>query len=492
MRSASPLPASKRQKVAQSGHAPSKPNGLGFLVDENARAGKHLKAELTNGISGSRSSRKQQARTIVPPEASTEIDGLNGHKASAKGSRDAKRLANGNFKAATKKPAAVIDISSAEESSDIDLDEDDDEESGDEVETEDVDGKLALAGSDGANGHIRNKSGKPDASKNTNDEVDAAEEPAFGELLLARNDDQIDVEESLGAKGNGQLVPFSGEQSLDGISSATLGTVLTQALKTNDKERLETCFLVSDPERIRATIQRLSSQHVATLLQRISERIYARPGRTGSLFVWIQWSLVVHGGYLANHPEVMQKLKSLSRVVRERARGLQPLLHLKGKIDMLSGQLDLRRSIQQSAALRNAEDQDNEEGVVYIEGQDDNWSDDEEGTTAGQKRLLQSSFRSRKADDSDSEDDDGTHAVSNGVVNGVDEDSDDEDVDEDEDSEGLLDIEAEESSDEGSGDSDDAIDSDAESSLGEDDSDEDGSDQEVVKQPKLSTLNRRR
>jgi len=226
--------------------------------------------------------------------------------------------------------------------------------------------------------------------------------------------------------------------------------------------------------------------------------------------VWIQWSLVAHGAYLATQPDVMARLRALSQVLKERASGLQSLLHLKGKLDMLSAQLDMRRSIQAASRARaEAEDEDDEEGVVYVEGQeDDDWSSEEDavaGASAiegGSKRIRDPVFPTAssnrphlqtatpKSDPSASQNESSEDNMPNGVVQEQDDESSDAEEMEDE---GMFDVEAEETDD----DSEEEVSSEeedsepeSESELSEDDDESDVSD--GVKAPNPSTLNRKR
>ena len=159
----------------------------------------------------------------------------------------------------------------------------------------------------------------------------------------------------------------------------SLATVLTQSLRTNDTSLLETCLHTRDLSTVRSTIERLDSSFASDLLQRLAERLHSRPGRAGSLMVWIQWTLVAHGGYLAGQPEVMRKLKNLHKVVKERAGSLQSLLNLKGKLDMLEAQMNLRRHVLGKGKGKNVGN-DDDEAVIYVEGQEteDEDFDDEE------------------------------------------------------------------------------------------------------------------
>jgi U3 small nucleolar RNA-associated protein 5 len=201
-----------------------------------------------------------------------------------------------------------------------------------------------------------------------------SEEPSFGEQLRADIAEPIDVEATLAVAGLGSadMANNGGPRTLSAPSASSLGTVLTQALRTNDCDLLESCFEMNDLESVRSTIERLPSNLISSLLQRLAERIHKRPGRAGNLMVWVQWAIVSHGAHLAGQPDVVMQLGSLINVIRERADGLQPLLQLKGKLDMLSAQLELRRSMQ-GARDRNEDD----EAVIYVEGEEEE-SDEED------------------------------------------------------------------------------------------------------------------
>ena len=484
-RAASPLPASKRLKTTKTSHVPAQ-GGLGFLVDEDARNGKKLEARLTDGVPSSKATRVDESHAVVAPDTKD------------------------NYQVGSSTEYA-IGISSGEESSE---DSSDDEiavavPAGRQLEVEKplVNGHLPL-------GELENEDavgGAEDSDMAEAGSVDEAEEeepeePSFGDMLQARHPDTIDVRASFPdpMADRQALIPASGDRALVAPSGTSLVTVLTQALKTNDKYMLESCFHTTDQQSIRTTVQRLQSQYIATLLQRLAERIHKRPGRTGKLLIWIQWSLVAHGGYLATQPDVMRKLKALSQVIRERANGLQPLLHLKGKLDMLSAQLELRRSMQAASRAAHAEDDEDEEGVVYVEGQDEDWSASEDDAVAGARddaktiepvlpksnpKLQMATPRtdaSVSGHDSDSDED---------MPNGVAQEVDDDDSAEEDAEEGMLDVEAEETSDDDSAEDDDsdeeadsAPDSESASDLSDDDSEVSG----PVKQPNPATLNRRR
>lgn len=316
-------------------------------------------------------------------------------------------------------PPEVISISSAEEETDSEEDEDDNApaglseakklnpggvEKGDTREDEDVD-------MEDVDGQQESKPAKEDM------EAQEDGEPSFGDLIRANAPEPIEVQAAFTDPNAQSLVP-TGEKGLQHLPSGmSLGAVLTQSLRTNDTNLLETCFHVKELSTVRATIERLDSSFATILLQRLAERLHSRPGRAGSLMVWIQWTLVAHGGYLAGQPDIMKKLASLHRVVKDRANSLQPLLSLKGKLDMLEAQMNLRKNMQARSKTANTFEEDDEEGVIYVEGQEESDSEDEDdqGDDAMDSQPAKPGAKaqdSAEADDSDakgdtaSEDDD--------------------------------------------------------------------------------------
>jgi U3 small nucleolar RNA-associated protein 5 len=230
----------------------------------------------------------------------------------------------------------VIEISSAEEESQYSSSDD-----------EKDDAAPAVNGEGEGEGE-----GEGDAM---DDEAADPEELSFGDRLAAQEPEPVqarivDVEDTFGGDDARALAATSTNRPLSAPSASSLGTVLTQALRTNDQELLDSCLRVIDIDTIYATVERLPSPLVGNLLQKLAERLHKKPGRAGVLMVWVQWSLAAHGGYLASQPQLVRQLATLNKVLKERASGLQPLLSLKGRLDMLQAQLELRRRNQKKAA----------------------------------------------------------------------------------------------------------------------------------------------
>jgi U3 small nucleolar RNA-associated protein 5 len=388
-------PPAKKTKLTQS-PAVARPNGLKALV--NGTAAQKPTAKI-NGAKNARNSRVDEATAVVG-------GGQAGH---------------GDVDMADAEQA-IIEISSAEESED-ESDEEDDEDDA-RAGADDEDAAPAV------NGHTIEEERPAD------DENADAEELSFGERLRAQEPEPVresrivDVESAFDTNAESKaLATASQNRTLATPSMNTLGTVLTQALRTNDTDLLESCLRNVDVDAIYATVERLPSPLVGNLLQKLAERLHKKPGRAGMLMVWVQWSLAAHGGYLASQPQLVKQLSTLNKVLKERASGLQPLLSLKGRLDMLQAQLDLRRRNQRRAA-----NDDEEEAVIYVEGEDDYVSSaegsvDGDAPSGAQKRLRD-----------DFEDDDESSVDQMPTTMEIDEESDEGS----EDSDNLLDDEAEE------------------------------------------------
>ncbi|KAL2185652.1 NUC189-domain-containing protein [Thermothelomyces heterothallicus CBS 203.75] len=206
--------------------------------------------------------------------------------------------------------------------------------------------------------------------------------PTFGDLVRGSST-TIDVPASLAAQAAAAKTSKLKVQQRPTvpISATSLGTVLNQALRTDDADLLESCLQTTDVKIIENTINRMDSSLANVLLSKLSARMHRRPGRAFGLMRWMQWTLVAHGGALVTQPDLIARLGELSRVLEERSRGLPSLLALKGKLDMLDAQMKFRKSIKAGGVPRSRggdEEESSEEegedvdepGVVYVEGQE--------------------------------------------------------------------------------------------------------------------------
>ncbi|KAL5343729.1 Dip2/Utp12 family-domain-containing protein [Aspergillus crustosus] len=338
------------------------------------------------------------------------------------------------------------DAASAADDSDVDSDDDDEPKQQTRKDSRDSD----EAASDVAMENVS----EPDAEEEDEDDEGETVEPTFGELMRAHAAEEIDVEAELDDDVHTRsLIPGKPITTVQQIpSGVSLATVLSQSLKTNDNDMLEACFHTGDAGTIRTTIQRLDSPLAATLLQRLAERLSARPGRYGHLLVWVQWTCIAHGGALAGHKDLLKQMTTLFKVMDQRSSTLSSLLLLKGKLDMLDAQLGLRQSLRENADHFESDD---EENVIYVEGYEDDEADDSDAEATKNPEIPRTKLIRDQTDISMiDEDEEGSE--------------DDEEDEEDEDEEGVnvLEIEAEESA--GSSDAEESLDEDEDEDEDED------------------------
>lgn len=295
-----------------------------------------------------------------------------------------------------------------------------------------------------------------DASDDDEDDEKEPEEPSFAEKFQA-----LEVSSAAKTVASTALTITSSalaKKEIQPPSAGSLTTVLTQALKTDDTALLESCLHTTDSSSILATVRRLNSTMAVSLLERLAERIARRPGRAGSLGVWVRWTLVAHGGYLVSLPDLMRTLSGLYSTLNTRAGALPRLLALQGRLDMLHAQVDLRKALRNSAEGSLDSDGAGDKGVLYVEGQERDSSSDDESDDEPEEVGMQglqiedaSFIKGGAGDDTEDEDMD---KGAEGSSEEEEEEEEDEDEDEDQDDEeeeeegvnGFLDIEASEAS----------------------------------------------
>lgn len=283
------------------------------------------------------------------------------------------------------------------------------------------------------------------------DEEGETTEPSFGDLLATKFTKPVSIAEAFPVAKSGALIPTEVSNSMTIPSGISLSAILTQALRTNDNNLLESCFHNTDTQIIRSTIQRIDSSLAGTLIQKLAERLSSRPGRYGHLLVWVQWICVAHGAAVGGQPDALNKVKILYKVLSQRSKALDSLLLLKGKLDMLDAQLGLRKQL---LADRGSVGNPQEGHVIYIEGEENSSSSDDDAlerqtsavtTTNGEKKEKKNLHVLVGEESSDDED----MPMTNGVVAEFAESNFDSEDDEEgpilQQEGGLVDDEAEES-----------------------------------------------
>ncbi|PCH00829.1 Small-subunit processome, Utp12 [Penicillium occitanis (nom. inval.)] len=309
----------------------------------------------------------------------------------------------------------------------------------------------------GVNGTNKDTDMQDTAAEQDEDEEDEGGELTFGELV--QRSSAIDVEAELDDNaGAGALVPGLSNNTNQTVaqipSGVSLSTVLTQALKTNDSEMLESCFRTSDVNIIRTTVQRLNSTLAGALIQRLAERMASRPGRYGHLLVWVQWTCIAHGGAIAGNTEILKRMTSLYKVMDQRSRSLPSLLLLKGKLDMLDAQINLRQSMADSRKHGMDDGGESLEHITHYAGVS---NDDSDAERRRKRKKTLSYIKSKSAldggEDEADEDDEMADEVGGLASESDEEEGSEEDLDEEVGD--MIDIEAEESLDDDDDDDDD-------------------------------------
>ncbi|KAK0614410.1 Dip2/Utp12 family-domain-containing protein [Immersiella caudata] len=353
-------------------------------------------------------------------------------------------------KAASKRGQQLEIASDLDSGSDNEEKEEEEQESEDAEQTKPQKSKSAKQKAD--QDAIDAEMTSPDDAQEQGDASEDGEPipPTFGDLV--RGASTVDVSSALAAQASTAVSRTRGgaqSRSVAPVTSTSLGTVLNQALKTDDRDLLESCLQVNDINIIQNTINRMDSALASVLLSKLADRMHRRPGRAFGLMKWMQWTLIAHGGALVAQPNTVKELSKLSGVLEERSRGLNSLLALKGKLDMLDAQMQLRKAIKNAKSEGSDDESEDvdEPGVVYVEGQED------------QPRPTNGGSAARGDDEDD-------FPVANGFGDDSEEDEDEEN--EDDMAEDLAEIE--------SMDEDDADLDDVEDESGEEDEDDEDDD----------------
>ena len=267
----------------------------------------------------------------------------------------------------------------------------------------------------------------------------------------------------------------------------TLTRTLTQALHSNDTPLLESVLAKSSRKLIAGTVQRLQPQYALPLIMACVERMNrgARAGkdkgrgggaaaqRAELMVRWIRAVLVAHTAHLLTVPDLVTRLSALHTSLTQRLALQDRLLSLNGRLDLILSQIEHRAAVApasrtSAAQKQNApKDKKRPESFKYVEGESSDEArepnamevdPDGGGEGEGEEKDEEPGID----DDVEEAEDEGSVedvelGASDGQTDGgsdyddeVDDDSGEgEDEDESPPVNGFLDIEAEESSDEG-------------------------------------------
>lgn len=188
------------------------------------------------------------------------------------------------------------------------------------------------------------------------------------------------------------------DMSLKTPESFTL--VLAQSLKTNDHALLESLLTSHNEENIKISVQHLESSQAVLLLERLADKIAKSPGRAAQLMVWIKWTLIAHGGYLVQVPNLAKSLSSLHLTLSNKVGMLPRLLTLQGRVEMLRTQLQMRREIAEHTNGANRK------AIVNSEADDDSDVDSEVNYVEDENMIIVNGEEDYDEDDESEEDED--------------------------------------------------------------------------------------
>lgn len=314
-------------------------------------------------------------KPIMVPEGSVQANGSGDVASAKKYSEDSSAVKSGN------------DLSQLNNLNNLNTgdsdDEDDNEDSSDEEENQTLADRLKALDVDEEDEDADNKSSKSAASTKQ-----SKESSSNATAILSREFDDM---------------------SLKTPESFTL--VLSQALKTNDHSLLESLLTTNNKENIKISVSRLESSQAVLLLERLAEKVAQAPGRAPQLMIWIKWTLIAHGGYLIQLPNLSSSLSALHLTLSNKVGMLPRLLQLQGRVEMLKSQLEMRREIinQQQSQFQSQKD-----GDEAMAGDDDDdeldpeidYIEDENVAIVNGEEDYDNAEEEDSEEDDDSEDDD--------------------------------------------------------------------------------------
>eukprot|EP00892_Ulva_mutabilis_P004366 jgi/Ulvmu1/2300/UM013_0147.1 len=129
--------------------------------------------------------------------------------------------------------------------------------------------------------------------------------------------------------------PDGGRSTREPITADSLTVLLTQAIKAGDKELLEKVLSSGRGVSITRTVQRLPAASAVAFFQQLVTRLQRTPARAAALLPWLRAALLHHAAALSASPPAQAAVAQLGGIVRQRAEALQPMLALRGRLEVL-------------------------------------------------------------------------------------------------------------------------------------------------------------
>lgn len=149
----------------------------------------------------------------------------------------------------------------------------------------------------------------------------------------------------------------------------TLTTILKQSLVSNDHNLLDQVLNTKDPKIIKLTLWKLSSNLIINFLIRITDKIiiyYNSNNNNNNIYVWLYYTLIIHGNYLIkfnNNLQLKQKLSNLYFIIAKKSSYYHKLVQLNS---IINNQLS-RSMLYEEKLLMNYENDLIVNGEEYID-----------------------------------------------------------------------------------------------------------------------------
>eukprot|EP00088_Acartia_fossae_P001435 TRINITY_DN1055_c0_g1_i10.p1 TRINITY_DN1055_c0_g1~~TRINITY_DN1055_c0_g1_i10.p1 ORF type:complete len:660 (-),score=170.16 TRINITY_DN1055_c0_g1_i10:383-2362(-) len=193
--------------------------------------------------------------------------------------------------------------------------------------------------------------------------------------------------------------------------TGSFARLLVQGLHSKNQSLLMSVLDREDLQMIESTIKCLPVEYVVPLLETLHQNIQSK-GFSLSHVIWAQSLVRHHVGYLVSLPHIhTQILLPMSDLMTARTANYLPLLKLKGKIEMIKGQMERNRN----QAMMDTEHQPL---IVYQDDSDESDTEDQENLLPPRRVEYDSDFldeylsENNAGDSSESESDD--EVVENG------------------------------------------------------------------------------
>jgi len=148
--------------------------------------------------------------------------------------------------------------------------------------------------------------------------------------------------------------------------------LLLQGLHNRDRRILDSVLDRANDDLIENTVKKLPVEGVIPLVQELQHYIKGRGMVNQSHSKWLRSTLQVHTGHLMNSPQCAELLGPIYAMLEARTRHYNSLLQLKGKLEIMTKQINAKA---QEVATGAAPDE--ESAVAKFVYHDDSGDDDE-------------------------------------------------------------------------------------------------------------------